>query len=212
MKFLKKFFIIYILIIVVSCKNHNDNNKNNDIQNLYENNKFGNSLIVDAKIKEYINLEDLEKDSELIVIAKKISQEKPTIFRNDGKHISHVHTKSNFVVLKSFKGLLNINDNFSILESEAYDETTKTNIHVASYEMMKENNEYILFLRKSETVDSYLILAINFGKTPVEEEKDSTLRRNLKSVNNENSIEILKNLKYYDKIRKSVREKYLNKK
>lgn len=204
MRKIKSFFMIFLLFSAVGCNKLS----NNYVGNSYEHNTFGNSVILEAKTKHYETLEELEKDAEEIVIAKKIFQDDASIVRN-GKFISHIHTLSKFVVTETFKGKLNIKDEFSILESEGFDKTSKINFHIAGYEMMKNDSEYLLFLRKSESVDSYLILAINYGKTPLKEEKDTTLKINLRSVDNENSKNELEHLQHFEEIRNLARKKYL---
>ena len=146
-----------------------------------ENNKFGNHIIVEAKIDSYRNLNDVEKESEVIVVGKKIKQNPSKIQKNNG-YVNGVLTISNFKIEKVIKGDFKIGDVIDIFESAGIDEKTGKIYHIEGYEFMDKDTEYLLFLRHSQTDSWYMISGLKFGKISLSGKKGD-LRLELEKAN-----------------------------
>ena len=155
-----KFKILVIFcILLTSCSKGNVK----ETENTSEKNKFGNHIIAEAKMDSYRNLNDVEKETEVIVLGKKIKQNPSTIQKNNG-YVNGVYTISNFKIEKVMKGNFKVGDVIDVFESAGIDEETGKIYHIAGYELMEKDEEYLLFLRHSETDPWYMISGLKFGK------------------------------------------------
>lgn len=205
-------FIIAISSVLIFKNNENNNakeNNNSEIKSLNNNKNnytFDNHQIVFGKtVDDSSSLKELETNSEIVVIATKLNSEKNKIIESqdgridDGYTLSQVKIKQ---VLENSTGS-DIPETINIYENEFHDSENKITYHTNAYEKMEVNNEYLLFLRKSETDPFYLITGINAGKIPLSEE-DNILQTKLKSTNTEHSKEFLENIKSIEKIQKEA--------
>ena len=151
--------LVIFCVLLTSCSKGNVK----EIENTGEKNKFGNHVIADAKMDAYRNLNDVEKETEVIVLGKKIKQNPSTIQKNNG-YVNGVYTISNFKIEKVFKGNFKPGDVVDVFESAGIDEETGKIYHIAGYELMEKDEEYLLFLRHSETDPWYMISGLKFGK------------------------------------------------
>ncbi len=73
---------------------------------------------------------------------------------------------------KSISGAqLKQGETFTMLENEAYDKNQDVTYHIAGYNLIDEEKDYLLFLRKSETDPYYIVAGINYGKVDLEREQ-----------------------------------------
>lgn len=188
------------------------NNKNEieTINNNKDNYTFGNHQIVFGEaVDDSSSLNELEKNSEIVVIATKLNSEENKIIESpegridDGYTLSEIKIKQ---ILENSTGT-DIPETINIYENEFHDSENKITYHTNAYEKMKINNEYLLFLRKSETDPFYLVTGINTGKIPLSKETND-LQTKLKSTNTEYSKELLEDIKSVEEIQKEALKKY----
>lgn len=169
---------------------------------------FGENLYLDAKMDSFNDLNDVEEVTDLILIGRKTSQNKPTVIYNTEGRIDIAYTLSDFKVSKVIHGgKLKEGDTFTLLENEAYDEKVDLTYHIAGYNLINLDEEYLLFLNQSETDPYYLISGVNYGKVSLENEK-TDFPNALKNTFTAYSNEILSAYNHQEKVRDEAREKY----
>ena len=155
-----KFKILFLsFILLTSCSN----GRTKSYENNFRKNQYGNHIFIEAKLDAYRNLNDVEKETEVIVLGKKIKQNPSTIQKKNG-YVNGVYTISNFKIEKVFKGNFKAGDIIVVFESAGIDKKTGKIYHIAGYELMEKDEEYLLFLRHSETDPWYMISGLKFGK------------------------------------------------
>lgn len=155
-----KFKILFLsFILLTSCSN----GRTKSYENNFRKNQYGNHIFIEAKLDAYRNLNDVEKETEVIVLGKKIKQNPSTIQKNNG-YVNGVYTISNFKIEKVFKGNFKAGDIIVVFESAGIDEKTGKIYHIEGYELMEKDEKYLLFLRHSETDPWYMISGLKFGK------------------------------------------------
>ena len=169
----------------------------------------GNHMVVDSKMREYNELNDVESESDVIIVAEKIKQSEPIVERDELGNLLIVYTLSDVKVEKVIQGDIEPNTTISVFENEGYDDKTAMNYHIAGYEMMKTGNKYLLFLRKSKTHDNYIPSGLSYGKVPLGEEQ-SQLRNSINSANTEYSHELNGVYETVQEIHKDALNKYGN--
>ena len=196
-----KFKILFLsFILLTSCSN----GRTKSYENNFRKNQYGNHIIADAKLDYYGNLNDVEKETEVIVLGKKIKQNPSTIQKNNG-YVNGVYTISNFKIEKVFKGNFKPGDVIDVYESAGIDEETGKIYHIAGYELMEKDEEYLLFLRYSETDPWYMISGLKFGKISLSGKKGD-LRLEMEKAN-----EYLEEFENEDRIREEAIKKYIEK-
>lgn len=179
-----------------------------EITNGMEERLFGRNLIVDAKTDVMPDLASIENKAEMIVIGKKVVHEDPTVIYNQEDRINVAYTLSNFLVQKVISGdEVQGGMEITILENEAYNKREDITYHIAGYELMKEDNEYLLFLRKSTTDPYYIIIGNNYGKVPLQNET-SALREAVQKANTSYATEKLSEWVREDRVKQQALEKY----
>ena len=160
-----KFKILVLsFILLTSCSKE----KNKSTENNIRKNQYGNHIIVEAKIDSYRNLNDVEKESEIIVLGKKVKQN-PSIIQKDKGNVNGFYTISKFKIKEVIKGDFKAGDIIDIFESAGIDEETGKIYHILNYELMETNTEYLLFLRRAETDSWYMISGLKYGKISLSE-------------------------------------------
>ena len=196
-----KFKILFLsFILLTSCSN----GRTKSYENNFRKNQYGNHIIADAKLDYYGNLNDVEKETEVIVLGKKIKQNPSTIQKNNG-YVNGVYTISNFKIEKVFKGNFKPRDVVDVFESAGIDEKTGKIYHIEGYELMEKDEEYLLFLRHSETDPWYMISGLKFGKISLSGKKGD-LRLEMEKAN-----EYLEEFENEDRIREEAIKKYIEK-
>ena len=196
-----KFKILVLsFILLTSCSKE----KNKSTENNIRKNQYGNHIIVEAKIDSYRNLNDVEKESEIIVLGKKVKQN-PSIIQKDKGNVNGFYTISKFKIQEVIKGDFKAGDIIDIFESAGIDEETGKIYHILNYELMETNTEYLLFLRRSETDSWYMISGLKYGKISLSGKKGE-LRLKLEKAN-----EYLEEFETEDRIRNEAIKKYIKK-
>ncbi|EOL40587.1 hypothetical protein [Enterococcus phoeniculicola] len=170
---------------------------------------FNKDLLIDAKMPAYKDLEELEKTTEMIVIAKKISEEAPTILYGQENRIDIAYTLSHFKVSKVISGdQLKSGNEFTMLENQAYDERQDVTYHIGGYQMIKEGRDYLLLLRKSETDPWYIVAGVNPGKVDLNSDK-TDYPEFVRNANTPIAKQIKSEYQDDEKIREEARNEYL---
>ncbi|WPK13907.1 hypothetical protein R6U77_09750 [Lysinibacillus louembei] len=205
---MKKSLVMIIGIVCISIVGWFIFGNKKEITNGMEERLFGRNLIVDAKTDVMPDLASIENKAEMIVIGKKVVQENPTVIYNQEDRIDVAYTLSNFLVQKVISGdEVQSGMEITILENEAYNKREDITYHIAGYELMKEDNEYLLFLRKSTTDPYYIIIGNNYGKVPLQNET-SALREAVQKANTSYATEKLSEWAREDKVKQQALEKY----
>ena len=196
-----KFKILFLsFILLTSCSN----GRTKSYENNFRKNQYGNHIFIEAKLDAYRNLNDVEKETEVIVLGKKIKQNPSTIQKNNG-YVNGVYTISNFKIEKVFKGNFKAGDIIVVFESAGIDEKTGKIYHIEGYELMEKDEKYLLFLRHSETNPWYMISGLKFGKISLSGKKGD-LRLEMEKAN-----EYLEEFENEDRIREEAIKKYIEK-
>ena len=196
-----KFKILFLsFILLTSCSN----GRTKSYENNFRKNQYGNHIFIEAKLDAYRNLNDVEKETEIIVLGKKIKQNPSTIQKNNG-YVNGVYTISNFKIEKVFKGNFKAGDIIVVFESAGIDEKTGKIYHIEGYELMEKDEKYLLFLRHSETDPWYMISGLKFGKISLSGKKGD-LRLEMEKAN-----EYLEEFENEDRIREEAIKKYIEK-
>ena len=198
-----KFKILFLsFFLLTSCSN----GRTKSYENNFRKNQYGNHIIADAKLDYYGNLNDVEKETEAIVLGKKIKQNPSTIKKDKVyRGVYGAYTISNFKIEKIFKGNFKPRDVVDVFESAGIDEKTGKIYHIAGYELMEKDEEYLLFLRHSETDPWYMISGLKFGKISLSGKKGD-LRLEMEKAN-----EYLEEFENEDRIREEAIKKYIEK-
>ena len=161
--------------------------------------------IVDAKTDSFGTVDQLESAAELIIKAKRLPKEEAVITRSQNTVVSS-YTFSEIKIEKIYKAdgsNLKEGDILTILENQAKDEENNTIYHIAGYNMMVPDCEYLLFLRGASTDEKryYVSLGVNFGTVslnPDGREKGYA----------ETGEEIKNSFEEYEEIWEAARKKY----
>ena len=198
-----KFKILFLsFFLLTSCSN----GRTKSYENNFRKNQYGNHIIADAKLDYYGNLDDVEKETEVIVLGKKIKQNPSTIEKDKVYNgVCGVYTISNFKIEKVFKGNFKPRDVVDVFESAGIDEKTGKIYHIEGYELMEKDEKYLLFLRHSETDPWYMISGLKFGKISLSGKKGD-LRLEMEKAN-----EYLEEFENEDRIREEAIKKYIEK-
>lgn len=196
-----KFKILFLsFFLLTSCSN----GRTKSYENNFRKYQYGNHIIVEAKIDSYRNLNDVEKESEIIVLGKKTKQN-PSKIQKDKGNVNGFYTISKFKIQEVIKGDFKAGDVIDIFESAGIDEETGKIYHILNYELMETNTEYLLFLRRSETDSWYMISGLKYGKISLSGKKGE-LRLELEKAN-----EYLEEFETEDRIRNDAIKKYIKK-
>lgn len=196
-----KFKILLIFCILMTSCNKVDKN----VENRSEANKLGNHILADAKMDLYEHLSDVEKETEYIVVGKKIKQNKSFLQKDNKGIVTGVYTISQFKIEEVKKGNFKVGDILDVFESAGIDEETGKIYHIAGYDFMNMNTDYLLFLRHSQTDPWYMISGLKYGKISLEESKGE-LRLQLEKSNQVKGM-----FDDEDRIREEAIKKYINK-
>ena len=198
-----KFKILFLsFFLLTSCSN----GRTKSYENNFRKYQYGNDIFIEAKMDAYRNLNDVEKETEVIVLGKKIKQNPSTIKKDKVyRGVYGAYTISNFKIEKIFKGNFKPGDVIDVYESAGIDEETGKIYHIAGYELMEKDEKYLLFLRHSETDPWYMISGLKFGKISLSGKKGD-LRLEMEKAN-----EYLEEFENEDRIREEAIKKYIEK-
>jgi hypothetical protein len=169
-------------------------------------------ISINANYIQSTTLEQLENNSDLIVIAKTTQ---PFLNRNhvikhmkdsNGKDLPSImdmFTRTEIVIEKVIKQPNNEafskDDRIQIIEPISYDDLRKVKVTLAHYEEINANESYILFLGKN-TYGNYSLINMNNGKFKINK---------LKSNKQEDQLNYLHN-KLAKEVYAKYKEKYIN--
>lgn len=120
-----------------------------------------------GKIKGYSDFNALNNDTDIIVKGTK-NGVKQTILERKDEVLTDYRTISNVEIKKVFKGPFKNGDTIIVQENAAAEGNTVYSTE--GYQLMNENEEYLLFLRESATEPNvYIIKGVVFGKVPTAE-------------------------------------------
>ena len=164
---MKKYILILLSllsIIFVGCSSNYEDEKQH--------------IGLSAKAIYFQNLEEMEKYSDIIVLATLDETEKPIIKYSEG-NLVNAYTFSEIIIDEVYKGKeVEKGDKITILENEAYDPNTKTVYHIAGYNMMKAENHYLLFLHKANDGNTiyYVSSGVNCGTISLDDDGRDEIR------------------------------------
>ncbi|KHF27361.1 hypothetical protein LR68_03849 [Anoxybacillus sp. BCO1] len=151
----------YYFCFLAAC-----NHTTSELSNAHTKYVHSESKIID----QYDYLEEMENDSEVILIGTKKSGE--SHFDKDGDMVTGFYTISDVEIKKVFKNekgyKLDRGNVIKVMENGAFDKETNTMYGSAGYQLMKNDKSYLLFLRKSTTHDEYTIKGVYYGKVPLD--------------------------------------------
>ncbi|QPC45606.1 hypothetical protein [Mangrovibacillus cuniculi] len=159
-------------------------------------------------VKIYEDFKEIELDSKLVVIGKKIGSE-PVFIKDDSGETAIYYTLSDFSVEKVLKNEtgneVKKKSEITIMENAAIDEVNKISYSVEGYKLMKDNKRYILFLTPNRTEEGvYNAVGVVHGKYAFE--KNKSARDEQFDKDTENYEDELKNVN--KKVYSEIEEKY----
>lgn len=153
-------FLLFSILVLSACNDIESRSSNVHTKHVHSESKI---------IDEYDYLEEMENDSEVILIGTKKRGE--SHFDKDGDMVTGFYTISDVEIKKVFKNEkgygLDKGNVIKVIENGAFDKETNTLYGSAGYQLMKDNKSYLLFLRKSTTHDEYTIKGVYYGKGPL---------------------------------------------
>lgn len=135
--------------------------------------------LAEAKTDLYESAAELEANA-MVVVRVERTEEQENVIKDMGVPYTYYgYTKSMVEVKEIIKNLseqsIEIGDNIQILENQFFyidEEGTKVTCHVNHYKMMEPGNEYILYLKYSNSDEWFAILTGLFGKIPISEKEE----------------------------------------
>jgi len=189
---MKKLIVIMIFLFILGTSNTIIKSKNTKVT-------YNKKEIISASYVIPENLKELDENSPIILKGSFTGNRKI----DKDTNIVGPSTISEFKVDKVYKGSIE-NNIISVLEPFEIIDNNFTNIE--GYIPMKENNEYILFLRENDTSEGkqYTIKSISFGKYNASKEDNI--------VNQKTKIKYLDEVKDSEFISESqeICDKYIN--
>lgn len=196
---MKKDVLLFFTILFLSACNHTTS----ELSNAHTKYVHSESKIID----QYDYLEEMENDSEVILIGTKKSGE--SHFDKDGDMVTGFYTISDVEIKKVFKNekgyKLDRGNVIKVMENGAFDKETNTMYGSAGYQLMKNDKSYLLFLRKSTTHDEYTIKGVYYGKVPLDSNQIE-YDGHLNSSEQANNKQIEKLNQMFEKARKKYKE------
>jgi hypothetical protein len=137
------------------------------------------SVAISAKHESFSNLQELEKNADIILSATKVGAKNIVEKETEGSNKGIIHlfyTLADMKIHKIYKNNTNSeldkNKIIKVLERGAIDKNVlgkQQYIHVEGYELMKQNKKYLLFLRESlSDPGEYIIKGVYYGKIPLD--------------------------------------------
>lgn len=146
------------------------------------------NIEVSAKTDEYSDIDDIEKDADIVIIGKKLKNEKNIIQRDEYGGIIGTYTMSKIRIVNLIKGKERKGNEITILENEAIDKKENKIYHIDGYKKMKIGGNYLLML-KSSGEDYYFPVGAVYGKINLNEENDELYTQNMKLKENMKKIQ-----------------------
>lgn len=139
-------------------------------------------VLVEGKVDGYDSLDEIEEKVSIIVKATKISEDDPLVKKNERGNLLLTGTIGNVKITEIYKDESNrslaVDDILPIYENEAYVKSENAIYHVAGYQKMLEDKEYMLFLDYSEGDEWYVPCSAIWGKYPMDSTESILFREN----------------------------------
>lgn len=163
---------------------------------------------VDAKVKGFDTLDEMEEFADAIIrVTRKEGETSVVQYSADvaqsGFSFSEVEVEEIYV---DKTGEIQVGECIRMLENEYYSEKENIVYHVAGYNMMEANKEYLLFINKAEYTDKsiyYVASGVIFGTISLESDNRAVARRNIYN-------EVVMDLEVAEPLWKSAIEKYID--
>ncbi len=161
---------------------------------------------VEAKTVYFATLEEMDEYATVIVKATRLEGEKAVLAKQDG-YITSGYSYSTVKITEIYKdisGQLQAGDEITLLENEVYDEEENIVYHIAGYNMMVPEEEYLLFLTKNTAngSDYYVSAGVNYGTVSLGEDGRTIQRKDSRG----NAVS---EFSAYTEIWEAAKEKYI---
>lgn len=157
---------------------------------------FGNPFAVDKKVSwdgktdGYASAKEMEEGVDIIVKGKKLSEDENIIL--DSELLDEPaggYTKSSFKISQVIKNsksdsAISVGNTIEISESEFYDKKSKTTYTINDYENMKQDEDYILYLKPVDK-ELYTTAGVTFGKVPANTDETELVESDVNKPVNE---------------------------
>lgn len=153
---------------------------------------------IDSKAVSYESFSEMEKDADVILRVKRLDSER-TVIDKDGSSFRSGYTLSRVWISRIYKdnsfGLAE-EQAVTILENEVYDADENIIYHIAGYNMMTPDEEYLLFLKKGalrNNENCFVSCGVNYGTIALTENEREIRLAYLESAENAD-ISVLKDI------------------
>lgn len=152
----------------------------------------------------YEELAEVEKSADLIVLAKFTGQRELNEYKTVEGHTFLKNSISTVKILKSFKGNIDVDSTIQTFEP-GYFQKEDEYVTVEGYNLMNEDGEYILFLKKNIEGPVHTIVGLYQGKYDVSKSNQVNARVNQTDIGSEYLGE---NVEQFNKLKQEVMTKY----
>jgi len=152
----------------------------------------------------YDSLSEVEKHADLIILAKFIGERELNEYKTEEGHTFLRNSISTIKILKSFKGEVDVDSTIQTFEPGYYQEKDSY-VTIEGYNLMNEEGEYILFLKKNEAGPVHTIVGMYQGKYDLNMPDQVTAKVNETDIKSEYLGE---NVEQFNKLKQEVIEKY----
>lgn len=152
----------------------------------------------------YEELAEVEKSADLIVLAKFTGQRELNEYKTVEGHTFLKNSISTVKILKSFKGNIDVDSTIQTFEP-GYFQKEDEYVTVEGYNLMNEDGEYILFLKKNIEGPVHTIVGMYQGKYDVSKSNQVNARVNQTDIGSEYLGE---NVEQFNKLKQEVMTKY----
>jgi hypothetical protein len=152
----------------------------------------------------YEELAELEKSADLIVLAKFTGQRELNEYKTEEGHTFLKNSISTVKILKSFKGDIDVDSTIQTFEPGFFQKENEY-VTVEGYNLMNEDGEYILFLKKNLEGPVHTIVGMYQGKYDVSKSNQVNARVNQTDIKSEYLGE---NVEHFNKLKQEVLTKY----
>ena len=163
---------------------------------------------VDAKVKGFDTLNEMEEYADAIIRVTRKEGE-TSVIQYSGDVVQSGFSFSEVVVEEIYvdkTGEIQVGECIKMLENEFYSEKENIIYHVAGYNMMEADKEYLLFVNKAEYTDKsiyYVASGVVFGTISLESDNRAVVRRNVYN-------EVVMNLEVAEPLWEAAIEKYID--
>lgn len=156
-----------LILFIVGCEGKEDKK---DVQTETPKEEVKYEYSMPNKDEHYKTVKEMENDSDVVIIGTKFYSDYN--FKNENPSINMNFYSFSFVnidkVIKNKKeNPLEVNKSIGVLETATFDSKKNTVYSLGGYQLMKENQPYLLFLKSSNISIDYVVTGIYYGKIPL---------------------------------------------